>query len=260
MIRESEHFHFAGRRSTDFNIRNIKISDGFYNEQITPSRSIEEVYIAGRVDPYFINVREEPKTLELSFYFADGWDRELMERVIRWLDVKTYQPLYFSADLDKVYYALPINGIDKIHNGLKQGYLTLEMRCSSSRATSHQITSPIHDTRKLSSKQGVNKPIIKIGNKGFVSIYPELWIEKVSKGNLTINNLTDNNKMFELKNIDIGEKLHINGQNETIDTDKERVYRYDDFNGNYLELIYGENILSLSNNMKIRFRYRYLFS
>lgn len=260
MIRESDHFHFAGRKSTEFGIWNVSIAEGLYNEQVVASKSINEVHIPGRDEPYFVNVTEEPKLIQLRFSFLEKWNDKLIDETVRWLNVDTYQPLYFEGDIDKVYYVIPVDGIHKIHNGLKEGYLNLTMRCNSSKTYSHEIITPTYNTEELSQTQGVDSPIIKIGNRGHFPTYPKIWIEKTSEGDITIYNKTDGGKLFEFKNIELGEKLYIDCKNEIINTDKERTYRYDDFNDNYLRLVYGENILVTSSNMKIRFGFRYIFS
>lgn len=260
MIRESEHFYFAGRKSTDFGIVNVSVDEGLYNEQVVASKSINEVFVQGRDEPYFIGTSEEPKTIQLRFGFPNKWNDKLIDDVIRWLNVSAYQPLYFEGDIDKVFYVIPVDGIEKIHNGLKQGYLNLNMRCNSGKSYSHEIVTPFYDTKKLSNTQGVSNPIIEIGNRGHFSTFPEIWIEKISDGDIVIYNKTNNNAEFRFENIEVGEKLFIDCGKELITTDKERTYRYDDFNDNYLELIYGENVLSVTNNVKIRFRLQYIFS
>lgn len=261
MIGESEHFVFNGVKSTEFGIRNVNVSEGLYSESIVASKTINETFIRGRKEPYFIDIEEEPKTLELKFFFHDGFDDRLIDRVTRWLNVDYYKPLFFSADLDRVFYVLPIDGIEKIHNGLKEGYLTLNMRCNSSRAYSHEIITPTYKTNEdLDFINIYEQPLLKIGNRGHFTTLPEIWIEKIDEGNITIQNRTNANKKFEFKNIDIDEKLYVDCKNEIIQTSKEKTYRYDDFNDYYLELVRGENILTFSDNMKIRFRYRYIFS
>lgn len=260
MIGESEHFVFNGRKSTDFGIRNVNVSEGLFEEPLVASKSINEVYVRGRAEPYFIDVEEEPKTLQLKFAFYEGFNDRLIDEVVRWLDVNYYKPLYFSADVDRVFYVLPIDGINKVHNGLKQGYLTLNMRCDSSKSYSHEIVTPVYKTSELDFINQYEEPLLNLGNKGHHTILPEIWIEKVDSGDLYIYNKTNSNKKFEFKNIDIGEKLYINCEDEYIETDKEKTYRYDDFNDYYLEIIRGENVLILSDNMKIKFRYRYIFS
>lgn len=261
LIRESEHFHFAGRRSTDFKgIRNVSIADGLYSEPLVADKTIEEITIPGRDEPYFFGVTEQPKTIQLRFGFLYGWDDRLVDEITRWLNVDTYQPLFLNGDNDRVYHVIPVDGINKIHNGLKEGYLDLTMRCSSSKSYSHKIMTPIYEMDRLGEQQNTKNPTIKIGNKGHFSTFPEIWIEKIADGDITIYNKTNANKKFEFKNIEVGEKLFVDCANEVITTSKEDTYRYDDFNDNYLELIYGENVLTVSNNVKIRFRLIYIFS
>lgn len=260
MIRESEYFYFAGRKSTDFGIINVNVSDGLYEEDLISNRTINEVTIPGRKKPYFIDITEEPKILQLRFAFLEKWNDKLIDEVVRWLNVDTYQPLYFEGNIDRVFYAMPVNNVAYIHNGLKEGYLNLTMRCNSSNSFSHEIITPIYNTLELSERQENDFPIVNIVNRGHYSIYPEIWIEKISDGDIVIFNKTNGNQKFEFKNIEVGEKLFIDCENEIINTNKENIYRYDDFNDEYLELIYGENILSLSNNMKIKFRYRYIYA
>lgn len=260
MIGESEHFHFAGRKSTDFGIYNVSVTNGLHEELVVASKSIEEVYIPGREEPYFIDVNEEPKTIQLRFSFLEKWNDKLIDETIRWLNVSTYSPLYFEGDIDRVFYVIPIDGIQKMHNGLKDGYLELNMRCNSSKSYSHEIMTPEHDTVKLAEKQGLEFPVIKIGNKGHFSFYPKIWIEKIADGDILIYNKTNANQEFKFENIEIGEKLFVDCQKEIVETSLERTYRYDDFNDSYLKIVYGENILTVSNNMKIRFAFRYKFS
>ncbi|PAV30160.1 hypothetical protein CIL05_06750 [Virgibacillus profundi] len=257
MIRESEHFHFAGRKSTDFDIRNVSIASGMYNEQVVASKNINEVRIRGRKEPYFVDTTEEPTTIQLRFAFSRTWDDRLIDEVIRWLNIDYYQPLFFSADVDRVFYVIPVNGIELIHNGLKQGYLNLTMRCNSSKSYSHDITTPVYPTDSNELTESTN---IELNNYGHFSTYPDIWIEKVGDGDITIFNRTNGNQEFTFKNIDKGETLFVDCTNEIITTNKKREHRYDDFNDNYLELVYGKNLLTLTNNARFQFRYRYLFS
>lgn len=253
MIRESEYFHFAGRKSTDFKgIINVSVAEGLFSENVVAPKTINEVFIPGRTDPYFMGVEEQPKTIQLRFGFRYGWDDQMIDEIVRWLNVDTYQPLWFEGNNDKVFHVIPVDGIEKIHNGIKEGYLELNMRCSSSRVSSHKMFSPVYKTNETDT--------IMIANKGHFSTFPEIWIEKVDEGDIEIYNTTNKNKLFQIKNVEVGEKLYIDCENEIIDTNKEKTYHYDNFNDNYLELVYGENFLKFSKNMEIRFRYRYIFS
>lgn len=427
LIGESLHFHFAGRKSTDFGIINVNIAEtSLFNESVMGVKSIREVSIPGRDEPYFIETEEEPKTLELRFGFPEPWNDQLISEVIKWLSVNTYEPLFFEGNIDRVYYAMPIDSINKIHNGLKEGYLTLQMRCNSSKSYSHEIKTKFYDTSLIGSRNLLNNtdfsndkdiddwvhwldyakigkkrkiddrhfmyvsvtsdveegqsPRIRtpyryklkknntytfsfvgfssdwvdsdftmtgiyvdgkiknrfkltkerigavrfngfkkslyryycsfnylgededncsifigtrslngkgayflfsepklekgknhnpdgsdyatltIGNRGHFNTYPKIWIEKIYDGDIVIYNTTNNNQEFRLKNIEIGEKIFVDCKKEIIETNLQDVYHYDNFNDNYIELIYGENILKITNNIKIQFAFKYIFN
>jgi predicted phage tail component-like protein len=254
MIYESLYFSFAGRRSTDFGIMNVSVSSGLYEEPFLSRRNIKETYVRGRYKPYFIEVEREPKTFQLSFVFEETWNDQLIREVARWLNVDYYEPLSFSENMDIVYYAMPVDDIPLIHNGLKQGYLTLTMRCDSPFAYSHDQVTPWYD---FSSNQG--KGIIEILNYGDAEIYPEIFIQKVENGDITITNLSKANSDFVLTGLLDQEELYIHCENEIIETNLPNIWRYDSFNDNYLSLVYGTNILEVTGKCKIKFRYRFKF-
>lgn len=259
MIRESLYFSFANRKSTDFGIYNVSISDGgLYEEQITANKSINEITVRGNDKPYFINVQKEPKTIQLRFSFLETWNDDLIDEVIRWLNVDFYQPLCFSENLDRVYYAMPLDGINLIHNGLKHGYLNLTMRCDSPYSYSHDQVTEWYD---FTTGNPFKKDILTIENYGHFPIKPEIWIQKVGDGDLTINNLSyANNKEFKFTGLKDGEELYVDCENEYIETNLPDTYRYDDFSDNYLELDYGNNVLKVTGSAKLKFGYRFIFS
>jgi phage-related protein len=256
LIRESLYFSFANRKSTDFNIMNISVSDSasLYEESVIANKTINEIYVRGNPKPYFIDTKKDPYSFQLRFAFDDTADDELIDEVIRWLNVDFYQPLFFSEDINKVFYAMPVNDVSFIHNGLKQGYLNLTMRCDSPFSYGNDILTNWYD---YSSD---NTDLIEITNLGHFSIYPEIWIQKVGNGNLSINNLTNSNQEFKFSNLQDGEQLYIDCENEYIETSLTNTFRYDDFNDGYLEIVYGKNRLIVTGNAKLRFRYRYTYS
>lgn len=234
----------------------MKIGSGLYEEQVVANKTINEVSIRGRDEPYFIDLSEDPKSFSLSFFFSEGYDQQLFDEVVRWLNVDYYEPLYFSEDIDRVFYCIPTDGIDHIHNGLKQGYLNLNMRCNSPKSFSHE-----QSTTWIDFYNGTNrKTRTELINRGQFPFYPEIQIEKLASGDIVINNTSNGNQELRLKNVDIGEQIRIDCKNEIIETNKPNTYRYDDFNDEYLEIVYGKNILKVSNNVRLRFKYRYVFS
>ncbi len=256
MIRESKYFSFAGRRSTEFGIYNINIGGGLLEEQLVSSKSIEEVYVRNNPKPYYVGITKEPKKFKLNFSFLEKqMSQEMEDEIVRWLDVDFYQPLFFSENIDRVFYAMPVEGIDYIHNGIKQGYLSLTMRCDSDNSYSHEIVTPWYELTKETGNETITIP-----NKGHRSFKPEIWIKKTGNGNITINNLSNGDSIFEMKNLKDGEEIYIDCENEIINSSLPDIYRYDDFNNEYLEIVYGNNYLKIDGKMLIKFQYKLLFS
>jgi len=253
MIRESLYFKFAGTPSTRFKIMNVSINSGLYTESLISNRAINEVTIRGREKPYLIDVTKEPRSFQLSFYFEDKWDEKLINEVIRWLDVDYYQPLSFSEDIDKVYYCMPVDSTELIHNGLKEGYITLTMRCDSPYAYGHFSTLGWYEVK--------DSPIMfKVKNMGHKDILPFIDILKIENGNIEIENLSKANNVMKINSLLKNEKLSINGENQIIETNLPNTYRYDNFNDFYLPLYVGDNRIQVTGSCKIRFQYRYIFN
>ncbi|MFS0657343.1 phage tail protein [Niallia alba] len=216
------------------------------------NRTINEMTIRGHDKPYFFELTKEPLSFQLKFYFEDSWDDNLIHEVIKWLNVDYYQPLSFSENLDKVYYCMPVDSPELIHNGLKQGYISLNMRCDSPYVYGRQSTTKWYECK--------DTPItFEVLNKGHEDIYPFIYIQKIDFGNVTITNLSKANSVTSFQSLSHNEKLLVNGENHIIESDIPNVYRYDNFNDFYLPLYVGNNRIQVSGKCKIKFQYRYKF-
>jgi predicted phage tail component-like protein len=253
MIKESLYFSFAGRKSTEFGILNVSVQSGLYEETFMSSRSIRETTVRGNPKPYFTEIERQPKVFTLNFLFEDNFNEELINNVTRWLNVDYYEPLFFSENIDKVFYAMPVEDTNLIHNGLQQGYLTLTFRCDSPFSYGHESTTPWYDCSS-------GETTIEFPNRGTNSISLVIEITKIEDGDLTIQNLSNYNNEFKLSNLKNGENLTIYNSEEEIITDIPNKDRYDDFNDNYLSLSYGNNVLQVTGKCKLRFIYQYVFT
>lgn len=250
-IKSSLYFYFNKKKSIDYKIINGNYKTGLLEEPFLSERNINEVKIRNNDKPYFFYVEREPLTLNLNFIFEETWNKKLIKEIARWLDVDYYKELYFSDDITRIFYAMPINDINLIHNGLQQGYLKLTMRCDSPYSYS-----PIYESQIYDLSNNTSGTIIEFNNLGDKNCNPILYIQKVGIGSFAIYNLSNNNSEFLLTSLYDNEILTIYNEEEIIESST-GLYRYNNFNNNYLSLPVGYNKLKVVGNCKIKFKYRF---
>ena len=253
MIKESLYFTFDGINSMDeFGIMNVSVdSSGLYTETFMANRNIKEIKVRGNDRPYFSEIERDPITIPMTFYFQDSWDDNKIAQVKQWLNVDYYKPLIFSEEPSKIYYAIPSDSLNIIHNGLKQGYVTLSMRCDSPYSYSPEINSNWFDVSDNNT--------FSIDNNGDCKIYPQINIVKIGNGDLTIENLNNGNATMKFTNLLDQEELYINCEKEYIETSIPNFYRYDSLNDTYMQLVYGQNNIRVTGDCRIQFIYEYKF-
>ncbi len=253
-IKDSLYFTYNGKSCKDFGLIQVNLDNGMFEEQFGASREIIETTVRGSDTPLFHRVEESPLEFEMTIAFERDYTDEDIDNVVLWLFQDIYKPLFFETKPNKIYYCMPVGDATIAHNGLKQGYITLLMRCKSSRVVSPTITTP---TYNLSTNTG--KYPITIKNEGHVTIYPEISIRKIGDGNITITR--DNGEIFEIRNLTNLEDIYINCEKEIIETDIVGVYRYENVVGDYydMELLVGDNIFYIDGTCEIAFRYVYKY-
>lgn len=255
MIGESLYFSFDGIKSTNYPIVNVIVGQGAYREQFATSRQIVESYPRNAFKPYFMGIVKEPAQISVSFAFEEPWNDEMIEQIIQWLIVDDYKELFFEGNIDRVFYAIPVTNMEVVHNGLKQGYVTIVFRCDSAYSYSHRKTTTWYDMSTSNRKREFT-----IKNLGHYSTFPEIEIVKINNGNIMIQNTTNANQTAEIKNLKDRERIVIDCMNEELETNLENTYRFDDFNDEYIELIRGDNNIKVTGNCFIRFKYQYVYN
>jgi len=250
-IYESLDFCYDGRFSYDLGLINVRVEDGMYDEPFGSTRTIQEVKVRGWHKPHFQFVDTEPLEFELEFAFLGAYDDNKLREVARWLTPSYYKPLYFLNNPDRIYYCMPVEDIRFIHNGLKQGYIKLKMRCDGSYAYSPYYTTDEIDTTEQSS--------FVIDNLGDLPIRPEIGITKIGDGDISIINTTNSGKEFKFVSLKNDEVIYVDNHWEHIETNLVNIFRYTNFNNNWLELVTGRNVFNVTGGAKIMVRYQFMF-
>lgn len=249
LIRESLYFSFNGINSDEeFDILNVSISTGLFNEPFLPNRTINEVNVPGNEKPYFFGVSKDPKSIQLGFYPQRHWTEEHLSAISRWLDVDEYAPLIFSGMPDKVMNAMPVDSSEAIHNGCGKGYITLTMRLDSPYTYSHE-KEDYYDF----SQSDVNQ--IEFRNLGDKSIQPDIYIEKVGDGDITIDNIYEKSEPLSITRLKDGDKISIDPILKLIEISPDNPLIYNNFNHTYLSLSYGISHLQITGRCRLSLQY-----
>lgn len=253
-IKDKLYFNYDGIWSNDFKLLNVVLDSSMYDEQFVASREIVETKVKGSSKPMLHSVETSPLQFEMVVAFENTYTEEDIDKIIRWLFVDYYRPLYFEGKEDKIYMAMPVDDSSIVHNGLNEGYFTLTMRCDSSNVYSPTVTTDVEEV--------VGTKTISLVIDGHFDVHPEISIRKKGAGSITIQSLDDGNSIFEIRNLTNMEDLYINSEKEIIQTDIIGMYRYDDLIGNFPRLVFklnGINRFKITGDCDIQFRYKNLY-
>lgn len=254
-IKDQLYFTYDGISSSDYGLIHVNLDNGMFEEQFVADRTINETEVRGN-DPLFHSIEESPLEFEMTIAFEDAFTDSDIDNVVLWLFQDGYKPLYFENDPNKIYYVTPVGDSRIIHNGLRQGYITITMRSKSSK-----IFSPLNTGSLYDLSTNVGKYRVNINNTGHLNIYPEVSIQKVGAGNIIFTHVTNNDKIVEIHDLLDGEDLYLNCEKEIIETDIIGTYRYDNVIGelNDLVLLRGNNAIDIEGTCAITFRYRFKY-
>lgn len=250
-IKDKLHFNFGGVDSKELGLINIVTDNGMYDEEFVASRDLNETKIRGNSKPLLHSIEDSPLEFEMTIAFENSYTDESIDRIIRWMFVDYYRPLFFEGKENRVYQAIAIGSPKIIHNGLNQGYFTVTMRCDSSQVYSPITTSPLEVI--------TTSKTITLTNDGHFDIHPEISFKKVGAGHVIIESLDDGGNIFEVRDLTDQEDIYIHCGKEIIETDLFGTYRYKNIVGDFPRLVYGANRIKVTGNCEIQFRYKKLY-
>lgn len=255
-MREAINFTFDGISSEDMGVIIASPTGGLYDEFFLPRRSIVEVKIPKKHIPYHQRMELEPISFSLTIFIEEWDERDNLRQIARWLFQDFYKPLVFETNPDRIFYAM-FHGDSRLkHNGAKQGYIELDVRCNSPFTYSRT-----QEVETLEVRATNINNLLSIFNEGDMSIKPRAWITKrVAGGSITITN-ESNEQLITIDNLLLDEEVFIDFENVEIISSLETsdVYHYDNHNGIWLELIEGDNSLSFIGDFDIRFEFERVY-
>lgn len=252
---DKEYFNYDGKSSRDFGVISVNLGNDMLEESILGSRTISEDVMYGNNNPNLKSIETAPKEIPMIIAFEDGFkDGREVNRVMQWLFQDMYKPLFFEESLDKIYYCIPVGDAALVHNGLRQGYVKINMRCNSPYVYSQYHISDLYD---LSSDN--SGTILTIENHGDYDLFPEISIRKIGDGNIEFENISNDGYIYEVLKLINEEEIYINSEKEIIETNLLGIYRYDNVVGRRIKLGYGINHIKVTGNCFLQFRYQYKF-
>lgn len=251
---QSLDFVYNGISSKDMGVIQINSNSGLFEEQFVASKTINEEKIRGRDRPYLFSVDYSPLSFSLTLYFGDKFTDEQARKVARWLRQDYYKPFYTLDNPERVFYCMTTDDFNISHNGLGQGYITLNMRCNSPYAYS-----PYYEDIMDFTNNTISGSSFKVSNLGDIETYPEIWIKAKQDGDISIVNTSNGGTELKFTNLFVDETVYVDNENEDIETDFSNTYRFDDHNGVYLSLVYGVNSLHVYGKCEIKIKYRYKY-
>ncbi|MGY3839492.1 phage tail protein [Bacillus atrophaeus] len=251
MIRESQYFMFNDIPSYEIGAVNVNTEGGLLEETFIPNRTVNETYARLASEPYVDSVKREPYEIPLNFYIENHLDEKNIRRVARWLDVDDYKPLAFSSNLDIIYFALPVNATDLVHNCSNDGYVKLTMKVFPYKY-GREITTHWHDVSSGTKN-------IEIDNIGDLDTPLSLEFKKIGDGDITIENLTAYKEPLKFTAIKHQEIMKVNANKGLITSSVTGYECYDHVNEQYVILSRGKNRIKITGECHIRLIYRYKY-
>lgn len=204
--------------------------------------------------PYLHRVDKSPLEFTLTLSLLDGlWTPEKRMEVVKFLIYDNYKPFQTLDDLSKIYYCMVVDSGSLMTGGLKQGYITIKMRCNSPYCWSVPYIS------QYDLSENETSTIITLENLSNVNdlIFPEVQVALVDNSTgFKIRNNSDGGQITEFTNLTPLETVYLHNHKKQIMSNL-NLNRYPNFNGKWLKLLYGENQLEIFEKCKIQFKVQY---
>lgn len=262
---DSVGFKVNGKHSSEFGIINVQLNSALFEEDFLPNRALKEDVNPFTGERFFLGYTYEPSTFELTLAFQDPWNNEEnYEKVQSWLRFEGYREMIFDNYPNFSYYVTYIDAPKISHNGLKQGYITIQFQQSTSERYGKVYERKVfigsgtirkeHKSYERSGKEG-----IEIHLKGTSDCFPIVVIEKYGASKTVKIKNKMNSTGIELDNISLGDVVTVDCDFETIDSELNDTFFYNDLKEIGLKLSPGRNVLLFEGEALVRIKYQPIY-
>lgn len=243
----SENFIFDGITSKDIGVELITFDDeiikdfgNIFSQEITSEGNLNN-------KPFYSTSFSELEDTVLNVMLIDKitklqkvWTPLDVQRVVNWLVVDSFRPFISEDNLNIVYYFKCTN-INKRFTTDGTGYLECTFKMFGNYAYEmFEFNTTVSGNSSIkiinsTNLDGVYKPILKITNLGNTS---------------TVNKISVNGKTLEIQGLNTNETLTIDNEMCSVfdELDNNRI---ENVNRKWIELIPGDNNLTLSGNFRV---------
>lgn len=245
---ESTDFIFDGIKSSDMGQYIVRINGGGVESPFFGGQSIQESQARKKITPYHFGVDRKPIefTIQIS-PLDDKWTPERRSKIGRWLIHDTYKPFQSADDLGKIYYTIVTEAPNfELYNN--RGFVPFTFRTNSAYAWSPIF---IEEYDVSTNPSTVNIIMNNLSNIN-MNYRPKVEIELIgTTTSVELKNLSNGGKVFKLEGLNRLETIFIDNENEIITSSAEISNAFAGFNRQWLELVYGENLIEVKGRCKI---------
>lgn len=242
-IKDKIHFTYNGKSTKDFEMMNVSMNGGMFEETFVAGRAVNDELMAGSKRTIFNGVTKEQVTFELTIAFEKYFTEETIEKVIEWLYGREYYSKLQFEDNEKFVYAIPDGESTITHTGFNEGYITVSMKTNSPYMYKDIVKmSDTGSTLEIAvDVQGKENPLMNID-----------VTRNTASGGATDKDtikITKDGYTLQINNVANGETITIDPYEEDITSSVDNVYHYKDVVGDMSKvgLTNGTNTFSITS-------------
>ena len=248
-------FTFDGTASSTKNLYIVNTGNGIKPLPFLPARNIIEEQTPNNDVPYFYRTQKTPLsfTLDLTL-IGEDWTLAKKKEIAEWLFKGEYKQFTTADYTGYTFYVMAVNRADFLTTNFDEGYFTIEFRMNAPHA---YTTAGTTDARDLTTNPTYTDIVVDCGANVNEYFYPIIEIElQGAETDVSIVNQTDDDREFAFTGLTTGETVYIDNSKKHIISDTGNP-KYNEFNGNWFRMKYGNNTLRVTGSCIITFYTQY---